>query len=275
MLAPGQASQLEARLLIEAIRESHGYDFRSYTEDSIHRRIDAAAAKVGAKHLGELLHRVLHEPETFAAVIDVLTVRVTEMFRDPAFYRGVRELVMPVLRTYPQLKIWHAGCASGEEVYATAVLLTEAGIYERAQIYATDISSVAVQQARDGVYPEESFEKFERNYREAGGADLGRYFSRAYGSVSVLPSLKRNVHVFQHDLVSDYSPGEMHLIFCRNVLIYFGDALRHRVFSLFASALSRGGLLCLGTSEGLPAERRAEYDEVSPALRIYRRKGEP
>jgi chemotaxis protein methyltransferase CheR len=274
MLSPEQAGELEARLLIEAIRNGYGYDFRSYTEDSIRRRIDAAAAKVGAKHLGELLHRVLHEPETFSAVLDVLTVRVTEMFRDPAFYRGWREVVLPVLRTYPQLKIWHAGCASGEEVYATAVLLSEAGIYDRAQIYATDISNVAVEQAREGVYSEDSFQKFEQNYRDAGGSELGRYFSRAYGNVSVLPSLKRNVHVFQHDLVSDYSPGEMHVIFCRNVLIYFGDALRQRVLGLFAAGLSAGGFLCLGASEGLPAAQREQFHELSPALRIYRRRSE-
>jgi chemotaxis protein methyltransferase CheR len=272
MLTPEQATELEARLLIEAIRGGYGYDFRSYTEDSIRRRIEAAAAKVGARHLGELLHRVLHEPETFASVIDVLTVRVTEMFRDPAFYRGLREVVLPTLRTYPQLKIWHAGCASGEEVYASAVLLSEAGIYDRTQIYATDVSSVAVQQTREGVYPAESFEKFEKNYRDAGGSDLGRYFSRAYGNVSVLPSLKRNVHVFQHDLVSDYSPGEMQVVFCRNVLIYFGDALRQRVLSLFAGGLSNGGFLCLGASESLPAEQRANFNEVAPALRIYQRR---
>lgn len=274
MLSPEQASELEARLLIEAIRDGYGYDFRSYAEDSIRRRIDAAAAKIGARHLGELLHRVLHEPETFATVVDVLTVRVTEMFRDPAFYRGLRELVLPVLRTYPQLKIWHAGCASGEEVYATAVLLSEAGIYDRAQIYATDISGVAVQQTREGVYPEDSFDKFEHNYREAGGSELGRYFSRAYGSISVLPSLKRNVHVFQHDLVNDYSPGEMHVIFCRNVLIYFGDTLRQRVLGLFSAGLSRGGFLCLGASEGLPLDQRAKFQELSPALRIYQRRGD-
>jgi chemotaxis protein methyltransferase CheR len=273
MLGREQLAELETRLVLEAINTSYGYDFRKYAEDSMRRRVDAAAAKVGAKHLGELLHRVLREPETFAAVLDVLTVRVTEMFRDPEFYRGLREHVVPVLRTYPKLKIWHAGCSSGEEVYATAVLLTEAGIYDRAQIYATDMSGVAVQQARDGVYPESVFHAFEQNYREAGGeADLSRYFSRAYGNVSVLPSLRSHVHVFQHDLVSDYSLGEMQLIFCRNVLIYFGADLRRRVFDLFDDALSRGGFLCLGSSEALPAEQRPKYEDVSSRLRIFRRR---
>jgi chemotaxis protein methyltransferase CheR len=275
MLSAEQATELEARLILEAIHAGYGYDFRAYASDSMRRRLEAAAAKLGVTHLGELQHRVLREPEAFAAVLDVLTVRVTEMFRDPAFYRGFRQHVIPVLRTYPQLKIWHAGCASGEEVYATAILLSEEGIGERAQVYATDVSLVAVQQTREGVYPEAEFDSFEQNYRAAGGeADFSRYFSRAYGSVAVLPSLKRNVHVFQHDLVSDYSLGEMHLIFCRNVLIYFGERLRARVFELFGDGLIRGGFLCLGSSETLPSAERPKYHDISAPLRIYRRRSD-
>jgi chemotaxis protein methyltransferase CheR len=238
------------------------------------RRLEAAAAKVGAAHFGELQHRLLYEPEIFSVVLDMLTVRVTEMFRDPDFYRAVRDLVLPMLRTYPQLKIWHAGCASGEEVYATAILLADAGIYDRVQIYATDVSAAAVAQARDGVYSEASFDQFEANYRAMGGNDLARYFSRAYGSVSVLPSLKRNVHVFQHDLVSDYSLGEMQLVFCRNVLIYFGLALRRRVLGLFDEALSGGGFLCLGASEALPTDESEKYRQLVPTLRIFQRRSQ-
>lgn len=265
--------QLEVRMVLEAIYARYGYDFRNYAEDSMQRRVAAAAAKVAAKHLGELQHRLLHEPELFSTVLDVLTVRVTEMFRDPPFYRTLRELVLPVLRTYPQIKIWHAGCASGEEAYATAILLTEAGLYERAQIYATDMSSVAVQQTREGVYPHEMLDGFARNYQEAGGElDFARYWSSAYGSISILPALKRNVHVFQHDLTHDYSLGEMQLIFCRNVLIYFGSDLRQRVFQLFADGLTRGGFLCLGSSEGLPTEQLNDYAVLSAAARIYRRR---
>lgn len=264
---------LEVRLLLDGIKARYGYDFRQYAADSMLRRVRAAAAKVGAKHLGELQHRLLHEPEVFSVVLDVLTVRVTEMFRDPSFYRALRQLVLPVLRTYPQLKIWHAGCASGEEVYATAILLSEAGLYERTQIYATDVSSVAVEQTREGVYLDTALLEFERNYRQSGGeGDLGAYFSRAYGRVSVRPTLKKNVHVFQHDLVSDYSLGEMQVIFCRNVLIYFGDELRQRAFALFADALSRGGFLCLGASEALPSQQRARYQEVAPNERIFRQR---
>lgn len=273
MLPEPELEELEVRLLLEAIHDGYGYDFRKYTADSMRRRVAAAAAKVGAKHLGELQHRLLREPQTFSAILDVLTVRVTEMFRDPPVYHALRELVLPVLRTYPQLKIWHAGCASGEEVYATAILLSEAGLYERSQIYATDMSNVAVEQAREGVYPEGMLSDFARNYRDSGGQrDFDGYWSRAYGNISILPALKRNVHVFQHDLVSDYSLGEMQLIVCRNVLIYFGDELRQRVFELFGDGLSRGGFLCLGASETLPAQQRPKFQEVSASARIYRKR---
>jgi chemotaxis protein methyltransferase CheR len=273
-MSDGQSSeQLEVKLLLEAIYLRYGYDFRKYAEESIGRRVQAAAARVGVRHLGELQHRLLVEPELFGNILDVLTVRVTEMFRDPSFYRALKKLVLPLLRTYPQLKIWHAGCASGEEVYATAILLTEAGLYERAQIYATDMSSVALEQAREGIYPQASHAGFERNYRSAGGQlDFDAYWSSAYGRVSIRPELKRNVHFFQHDLVSDYSLGEMHLIFCRNVLIYFGEELRQRVFALFSDGLARGGFLCLGASEALPTAQRAFYQELSAAERIFRQR---
>jgi len=273
MRAEGEAQRLEVRLVLEAIHARHGYDFRHYALDSMQRRVEAAAAKIGARHLGELIHRVVHEPEVLGTILDVLTVRVTEMFRDPEFYRELKRLVVPILRTYPQLKIWHAGCASGEEVYASAILLWEAGLYERTEIYATDLSAIAVQQTRDAVYPDAAFSGFARNYRDAGGErDLERYFLRAYDSLSVRPELKKNVHVFQHDLTRDYSPGEMQVIFCRNVLIYFDAELRQRVFGLFADGLAHGGVLCLGASEALPGAWRDEYQELSAASRIYRRR---
>jgi chemotaxis protein methyltransferase CheR len=270
-MSSATAEALEVSLVLEAIHLRYGYDFRSYAPDSMGRRLLAAAAKVGARHLGELQHRLLHDADTFATILDLLTVRVTEMFRDPPFFRALREHVLPVLRTYPQLKIWHAGCASGEEVYATAILLSEAGLYERTQIYATDMSSVAVEQTREGVYLESMLVQFAKSYREAGGErDFEGYFSRAYGRVSVRPALKKNVHVFQHDLSSDCSLGEMQVILCRNVLIYFGAELRQRVYALFTDALTRGGFLCLGASEALPPVQRSLYQELVVNQRIFR-----
>lgn len=275
MLAPQAVEALEVRLVLEAINACYGYDFRLYARDSIGRRVAAAAAQLGVPNLGELQHRLITEPAVFSALLDVLTVRVTEMFRDPAVYRALREKVLPVLRTYPELKVWHAGCASGEEAYATAIWLSEAGLYERAHIYATDMSLTAVGQTREGVYPETMFDGFANNYRAAGGTcDFNRYWLRAYGSISISPELKKNVHVFQHDLVSDYSLGEMQLIFCRNVLIYFGEELRERVFGLFSDGLARGGFLCLGASEALPLSHRDRYVEVSAAERLFQRRSD-
>jgi chemotaxis protein methyltransferase CheR len=266
------SERIELRLALEAIHRRYGYDFRHYDEASIGRRLSAAAARIGARHFGELQHRVLHEPDVFQRVLDVLTVRVTEMFRDPAFYRALRRLVLPALRTYPQLKIWHAGCASGEEVYATAILLEECGLYDRAQVYGTDVSHAAVEQARHGIYPDSALAQFGNNYRASGGeGDVSGYFAQAYGGVAIRPALKKNVHFFQHDLVTDYSLGEMHVVFCRNVLIYFGDELRQRAFSLFTDGLQRGGFLCLGASEALPSSERGHYQDVSESERIYRR----
>lgn len=266
--------RLEVDLVLQAICARYGYDFRRYAPESIARRIRAAAARIGAQHLGELQHRLICDPEVFSSVLDLLTVRVTEMFRDPEFYRAVRKIIVPFLQTYPQIKIWHAGCASGEEVYATAILLWEAGIYERSQIYATDMSPAALDQARAGIYQESSVKTFSDNYHQSGGSDpFENYWFRGYGGAGIQDRLRRNVHFFHHDLVSDYVLGEMQVIFCRNVLIYFGAELRDRVFLLFSQGLCRGGFLCLGASETLPPIGHEHFEEVLPGQRIYRRKG--
>lgn len=270
-MSPEEPDPLEVELVLEAIRLRYGYDFRNYSSDSIARRLKLAAAKVGAAHLGDLIHRLVHDPQVFISVLDTLTVRFTEMFRDPSFFQAFRALVLPILRTYPQLKIWHAGCASGEEVYSTAILLIEANLYERTHLYATDVSSVALEQAREGVYPLSTFSVSADKYKHAGGSrPFTDYWSIGYGHVAIREDVRRNVHFFQHDLVSDYALGEMHVIICRNVLMYFDQQLRQRVYSMFSDGLCRGGFLCLGTSESIPPQQREAYDEVSSAARIFR-----
>ncbi|HVZ34261.1 MAG TPA: CheR family methyltransferase, partial [Polyangiaceae bacterium] len=220
MPADDDIEALEVRLLLDGIHAKYGYDLRGYTEASISRRIRAVLARSGLEHLGELQHRVLTDAAFFATVLNELTVQVTELFRDPEFYRVLRTRVIPVLRTYPLLKIWHAGCASGEEAYATAILLQEEGLYERAQIYATDLSPEALEQAKQAVYPDDRLELFARNYAGSGGRlNLASHCTTAYGGIAIKDSLRRNVFFFQHDLVSDQPFGEMHVIFCRNVLI--------------------------------------------------------
>jgi chemotaxis protein methyltransferase CheR len=272
MTAGSDVEELEIRLLLEAINLRYGYDLRGYQRAAMRRRVKGALARSGAASLGELQHRVLTEPRAFAAVLEDLTVQVTDMFRDPAFYRQFRADVVPVLRSYPQIKIWHAGCASGEEVYGSAILLDEVGLLERSQIYATDLSPGAVARAKEGVYRAEKAGSFAQNYAAAGGAgNFADYYAAAYDRIALCEPLRRNLVFFQHDLVSDHVFGEMQVIFCRNVLIYFGAELRARVLDKLARGLCRGGFLCLGQSERIGAsDHGAAFTELTGGARIYR-----
>jgi chemotaxis protein methyltransferase CheR len=268
-----EAERIEVELLLEAIHARYGYDLRGYTPEPMQRRVRSVLARTGVLHLGELQHRLLHDAEFFGSVLDNLTVQVSSMFRDPSFYRTLREQVVPILRTYPEIKVWHAGCSSGEEVYAMAILLAEEDLYERTQIYATDISAAALARARDGVYPEAHLAAFESDYAASGGKKSFQSYCRgAYGRIVVSEHLRNNVVFFQHNLVSDYALGEMHLILCRNVLIYFGAALRERVLGTFATGLRRGGFLCLGASEAMPDRHTSEFGVFDSFERIYRRR---
>lgn len=266
--------EIEARLVLDGIFARYGYDFRDYEPRSMQRRLRAALQRYELAHHGELLHRVLTSEEFFAQVLNDLMIQVSDMFRDPPTYRVFRDCVVPVLRTYPEIRIWHAGCASGEEAYATAILLTEADLYERSQIYATDLSSAAVARAREGVYGETEASTFARNYAAAGGArEFGDYCTSAYGRVIMRETLRRNVVFFQHDLASDYALGEMHVIFCRNVLIYFNPSLRQRALGIFEAGLCRGGFLCLGAGDAIPAGQ-TRFDSFQRGGHIYRLTGD-
>lgn len=273
-MAPS-TEDIEVRLVLEAIHARYGQDYRGYRPDSIRRRLSAVMSRFDVRHLGDLQHRLLVDPAFFATVSGYLTVTVTAMFRDPPFYVAFREHVVPVLRSYPQLKVWHAGCASGEEVYSLAIVLLEEKLYDRTQIYATDVSAAALADAADGLYPQSSASAFEDNYRAAGGkGELASYFTDRYGRIAMKESLRDNIVFFQHDLTSDYALGEMQVIFCRNVLIYFDAELRSRVVDMFGASLCRGGFLCLGGSESLPASYAGRLSEFCGAERIYRRTGE-
>jgi chemotaxis protein methyltransferase CheR len=275
MESDDEIEQLEVKLVLEAIHARYGYDLRDYTTGAMRRRVLALLAKTGLAHLGELQHRLLRDSALFASLFDDLTLQVTEMFRDPGFFRAFRAEVVPLLRTYPQLKIWHAGCSSGEEVYATAILLSEEGLYDRTQIYATDLSLQALERAREGVYPAGVARKFAANYLDAGGTGaLESYVSAAYDRIAIKEALRKNVVFFQHDLVSDQPFGEMQVIFCRNVLIYFGAELRWRVIAKFSQSLCRGGFLCLGMSEQVPGPGdRSDFSPYAARERIYRHEG--
>jgi chemotaxis protein methyltransferase CheR len=266
---------IEVRLFLEAVHARYGYDLREYAPGSIARRVRAALAKSGCAHLGELQHRILRDAQLFARVIDDLTVPVTDMFRDPGVYRTFRARLVPLLRTYPILKLWHSGCATGEEVYSTSILLTEEGLYERSQIYATDLSTRALEQARQGVYAKDRLGSFAQAYRDAGGTgDLASFTTEAFSHLAFREQLRKIVLFFQHDLVGDHVFGEMHVVFCRNVLMYFGPELRERVLEKLAESVCVGGFLLLGSAERLPARASRHFVELSREDRIYRRVAE-
>lgn len=265
---------IELQLLLEAIFQRYGYDFRSYSLASLRRRVDQHLLIARYKHIGELIHAILHSGEAFGALLSFLTINVTEMFRDPDFYQAFREKIVPVLRTHPFIKIWHAGCATGEEIYSMAILLEEEGLYDRCQIYATDIDKEVLEKARKGIFAVSDLRKYTENYQKAGGKrSLADYYTARYDNVIMEPRLKKNVIFADHDLATDQVFGEMQVVFCRNVIIYFNRELQNRVFQLFHDSLDIGGTLCLGNKESLRFATCADqFDVIDKAQRIYRKR---
>jgi chemotaxis protein methyltransferase CheR len=259
--------------LLSAICDRYGYDFRDYAPASMERRVRTALRRTGAASVSELQRASLADKGAFAQLLDSLTVDVSELFRDPGFYRALRTHLVPLLRTYPRLNLWSCGCAGGEESASLAIVLDEEGLYDRCQIYATDLNPRAVERARQGVYPASALATLVERYHAAGGAgDPARYYTSAYGHIVLRESLRRNVVFFQHDLVGDHVFGALDVVVCRNVLIYFGRDLQRRVMRKLADSLRPGGFLCLGPSERLTAgsESRAWFADFSPAHHIYR-----
>lgn len=265
----------ELEQLLEEIRSRHGYDFRGYAPEHLRRRLAAALARSGLGSLESFRQRIVADPDFFASVRDDFFVRVSEMFRDPETYAAIRTRLLPILRTYPLIRVWHCGCARGEEAYSTAILFREEGLEDRVQIYATDVNPGALEEARAGIYPISSLEKFARNYADAGGTRrFDDYFTSGYDGIALHESLRRNMIFFQHDLVSDHVFGEMHLVFCRNVLIYFGRELRDVALGKLTASLCPGGFLCLGSAEGGALDHRSiGLESYSRGDRIFRRSG--
>lgn len=258
--------------VVTALYEAHGFDLREYAAPTMERRVRLAVARLGEPALPALLERLRDDPALAADLVDDLTVQVSELFRDPAFYLTFREKVVPVLRTYPLLRIWIAGCAGGEEVYALAMLLREEGLHERCQIYATDLSARAVTRARQGVFHARHVRRFTENYQRAGGkGSFSEYYGAAYDRLVMREELRRNIVFFQHDLVGDHVFGAMHVLFCRNVLIYFNRSLRARVLAKLEAGLSRGAFVCLGRSEVLTHTGSDQaFQTFDGPARIYR-----
>ncbi|HKO14715.1 MAG TPA: protein-glutamate O-methyltransferase CheR [Gemmatimonadaceae bacterium] len=265
--------RLEIELLLEGIFRHYGFDFRSYAYASIRRRLWKRIEAEQLHTISDLQVRILHDSQAMERLLLDLSVNVTAMFRDPGFYLAFRSIVVPLLRTYPFIRIWHAGCSTGEEVYSMAILLQEEGLYERARIYATDINDVVLEQARAGIFPLTRMQEYTENYIRAGGTrSFSEYYTAKYDGALFSPALTRNVVFSQHNLVTDRSFSEFNVIFCRNVLIYFDRELQQRVHGLFYESLVMFGILALGSKESLRFSKYEPcYEKLHPRERMYRK----
>ncbi len=269
----GPRDELELDLLLEAIFRHYHYDFRGYSRGSLHRRLARAQHQHGCDSLSQLQHLLLRDPAVFADLMGFLTIQVSEMFRDPAYFRALREQVVPHLKTYPSLKIWIAGCANGEEFYSLAILFREEGLEDRTIFYCTDISPAALEKAEAGIYAIDRLPQFSENHRLAGGkASLSDYYTAAYGAAVFDKTLRRRAVFAQHNLASDQVFGEVQLVSSRNVLIYFDRELQDRALGLFGESLVRGGFLGLGSKETLRFSRYSDgFADFDEGEKIYRR----
>jgi chemotaxis protein methyltransferase CheR len=264
---------LELDLLLEAVFRLYGYDFRDYARTSMRRRIANIMRQEGAATISALQEKVLHDRGCFERVLNGISVNVSAMFRDPGFFLAFRQHAVPLLRTYPFIRIWQAGCSLGEEAYSLAILLEEEGLYDRALIYATDINEVTLRQARDGIYPAELMQKYTQNYVQAGGQrSFSEYYTARYEFAILRPALQRNIVFSQHNLVSDAPFNEFNVILCRNVMIYFNQTLQERTHQLFYNSLGMFGILGLGSRESLRfMPQEPFYEPLVESEKLYRR----
>ncbi|WP_430885777.1 CheR family methyltransferase [Fusibacter sp. JL216-2] len=264
---------IEIQLILDAMALKYGYDFREYSRAHMKRRIKNRQIMGGFESISAMQHEILTNKTFFDKILPDFSINVTEMFRDPEVFAFIRKEVVPLLKTYPQLKIWHAGCSSGQEVYSLAILLKEEGLYDRCQIYATDFNDKILQKAKYGIYPIDVVKQYTKNYIAADGKEsFSDYYIAKYESIIMDQSLKKNIIFAQHNLVTDQVFGQMHFIICRNVLIYFNNVLQSRVLDLFRASLRSGGMLCLGTKETLKEESVNAFDVYNKEFRLYRKK---
>ncbi|MCK0207781.1 protein-glutamate O-methyltransferase CheR [Starkeya koreensis] len=273
MLPASPAQAIELELLLEAINRRYHYDFRAYSRSSLRRRAELLRQRLGCETLSHVQARLLHEPPLLATMIDCMTVQVSEMFRDPLYFRALRERVIPHLRTFPSLKVWVAGCSAGEELHSLAILFREEGLESRTIFYATEINPAALARAQAGIYELDRLPLFTSNHQKSGGrTSLSDYYTAAYGAAVFDKTLRARTVFAEHSLASDAVFSEMHLISCRNVLIYFDPQLQNRAVGLFRDSLARGGFLGLGMNESLhPPEHADAFTPFAQPERIYRR----
>jgi len=273
---PRNVEDIEIRLLLEALFLTYHYDFRNYAMASVKRRLRQARQALGFATISAMQESILHDPSLLPKLLGYLTVQVSEMFRDPGYFKAMREKVVPHLRTYPSLKVWIAGCSTGEELYSLVILFREEGLEDRTIFYATDINHEALQAAEAGIFALDRVALFTENHRKSGGkSSLSDYYQAAYGRVSFDKSLRRNVVFSDHSLVTDAVFAEMHLISCRNVMIYFDSGLQDHALGLFKDSLVRKGFLGLGSKENLRFSRHANaFADFVREEKIYQRRAE-
>jgi chemotaxis protein methyltransferase CheR len=252
--------KIEMDMLLEAIYQKYHYDFKDYSRAHLKRRLMYRMKLAELESLSHMQHKILYDRSFFEALLLDLSINVTEMFRNPSFYFAFRRKVIPRLKKFPFIKIWHAGCSTGEEVYSMAILLIEEGLYDKTQMYATDFNILVLQKAKEAIYPIDLVKEYTLNYQKAGGLNsFAEYYTAKYNSVILDPSLKERIVFADHNLVTDGVFGEMNVILCRNVLIYFTKKLQTRVIKLFMDSLTPSGFLCLGSKESLQFSKYFQY----------------
>jgi len=274
MIKDIDVEEIEMKLLTEAIFQNYGYDYREYSKASLLRRLRAYIIKKNKKNISDLIPIILYNSNEFQELISNISVTVTEMYRNPFVFKMIREKIIPYLKTFPSVKIWVAGCATGEEVYSLAIMLKEEGIYDKATIYATDINKKSLIKAKDAVYSLENTKQNTKNYQKSGGKNsFSNYYTTKYNQVLLDNTLKENIVFLEHNLATDWSINQMHFIICRNVLIYFDKKLQNRVFSMFEESLFRGGFLCLGTKETIMfSSVEDKFNTIGETEKIFQKK---
>ncbi len=273
MMRRNEIEEIEMDLILDAIFKRYGHDFRNYSRASIKRRIQNLLGKTKYTTISEMISPLLQDESFFESMLYDLSITVSEMFRDPEFFQALRKQVIPYLKTYPFIKIWHAGCATGEEVYSLAIVLKEEEFYDRSTLFATDFNDSALSKAKEGIYPLDKMKDFTANYQRSGGiGSLAEYYHAGYGSAILEPSLRKNIAFANHNLVTDGVFSEVHLIVCRNVLIYFDKTLQNRVLKLFRDSLAHGGILALGSKESLQfSETANDFKILSYRWKIFQK----
>lgn len=265
-----EREKIEIELLLEGIYRWYGADFRHYSYPSVRRRVWHRVHAERLQSISGLLEKVLHEPSVLERLVDDFSISVTEMYRDPPFFKSFQENVVPLLKDCPAIRIWHAGCATGEEVYSMAILLYEAGLYAKTRIYATDINEKSLARAKAATFPLEQMQQYSRSYFKAGGqSSLSEYYAAGSDTVTFHPFFTRNIVFAQHNLVTDHSFNEFNAIICRNVLIYFDRILQLRVCRLFYDSLAQLGFLGIGSKESLQFIGMDKFGVVDQANRLY------